>query len=167
LDLSTRLPTKSTGKSYIGCKHLYRYKKNKRTTESTWKYYCSSSKYLEPDIQKLGKRAFSFVILLLCKNKRDLYYNEMKYRLIWMFLGVMTTTIRTLVVRGSSGPLRVTRLQQDGIKNAKYLGPFTITYDNGVEHRIENMSVREFAERHGMTMPDLSSQSQKRKSPLS
>jgi hypothetical protein len=36
-----------------------------------------------------------------------------------------------------------------GINNGMYIGPFTITYDNGVEHRIEDMSVQEFAERHG------------------
>ena len=45
---------------------------------------------------------------------------------------------------------------QCGIKNHKYVGPFTITYDNGVEHRVSEMSVREFAEHHGYNQSDLS-----------
>ena len=44
-----------------------------------------------------------------------------------------------------------------GVNNGRYIGPFTITYDNGVEHRIENMTVREFAERHGYDTGNLSS----------
>jgi hypothetical protein len=147
---------KESGKSYIGCKHLYRYKKKKRTTESTWKYYCSSSKYLEPDIQKLGKRAFTFVILLLCKNKRDLYYNEMKVQVDLDVLGSDMFYNKNIGGKRFFRPVDSYTGQQDGIKNPKYLGPFTITYDNGVEHRIEDMSVREFAARHGYSQSDIS-----------
>ena len=147
---------KESGKSYIGCKHLYKYRKTIRTTESDWKYYCSSSKYLEPDIKKFGKKAFSFVILLLCKNKRDLYYNEMKVQVDLDVLGSDDYYNKNIGGKRFFRPVESYIGQQDGIKNSKYLGPFTITYDNGVEHRIEDMSVREFAARHGYDQADLS-----------
>ena len=149
---------KESGKSYIGCKHLYRYKKTKRTTESNWKYYCSSSKYLEPDIKKFGKRAFSFVILLLCKNKRDLYYNEMKVQVDLDVLGSDDYYNKNIGGKRFFAPVRTVESYKSmaGIKNPKYLGPFTITYDNGVEHRIDNMSVREFAKIHGYSQSDIS-----------
>lgn len=146
---------KESGKSYIGCKHLYRYKKTKRTTESNWKYYCSSSKYLEPDIKKFGKRAFSFVILLLCKNKRDLYYNEMKVQVDLNVLESDDYYNRNIGGKRFFAPVESYR-EFSGIRNHKYVGPFTITYDNGVEHRIEDMSVIEFAERHGYNPSHLS-----------
>ena len=140
---------KESGKSYIGCKHLYRYKKTKRTTESNWKYYCSSSKYLAPDIEKLGKRAFSFVILLLCKNKRDLYYNEMKVQVDLDVLGSDMFYNKNIGGKRFFRPVDSYTGFNDGIKSVRYLGPFTITYDNGVEHRIENMTVGDFARLHG------------------
>ena len=146
---------KESGKSYIGCKHLYKYRKTIRTTESDWKYYCSSSKYLEPDINKFGKRAFSFVILLLCKNKRDLYYNEMKMQVDLDVLGSDNYYNKNIGGKRFFRPVESYK-SMAGINNYKYLGPFTITYDNGVEHRIENMTVREFAERHGYDSGNLS-----------
>ena len=132
---------KESGKSYIGCKHLYRYKKTKRTTESNWKYYCSSSKYLEPDIKKFGKRAFSFVILLLCKNKRDLYYNEMKIQVDLDVLGSDDYYNKNIGGKRFFRPVESYK-KISGINNRRYIGPFTITYDNGVEHRIEDMTVK-------------------------
>jgi len=145
---------KESGKSYIGCKHLYKYKKTKRTTESNWKYYCSSSKYLEPDIKKFGKRAFSFVILLLCKNKRDLYYNEMKVQVDLNVLESDDYYNRNIGGKRFFAPVESYR-ELSGIKNHNYVGPFTIVYDNGVEHRIEDMTVQEFAERHGYDASNL------------
>lgn len=139
---------KESGKSYIGCKHLYRYKKTKRTTESNWKYYCSSSKYLAPDIEKLGKRAFNFVILLLCKNKRDLYYNEMKVQVDLDVLGSDDYYNKNIGGRRFFRPVE-SYTGMTGINHYSYLGPFTITYDNGVEHRIEDMTIKDFAELHG------------------
>jgi len=146
---------KESGKSYIGCKHLYKYKKTKRTTESNWKYYCSSSKYLEPDIKKFGKRAFSFVILLLCKNKRDLYYNEMKMQVDLDVLGSDDYYNKNIGGKRFFRPVESYK-KISGINHHKYVGPFTITYDNGVEHRVEDMSVEEFAERHGYDSGNLS-----------
>tara|TARA_R110002012_G_scaffold4600_4_gene21063 strand:+ start:1710 stop:2519 length:810 start_codon:yes stop_codon:yes gene_type:complete len=146
---------KESGKSYIGCKHLYRYKKTKRTKESNWKYYCSSSKYLEPDIKKFGKRAFSFVILLLCKNKRDLYYNEMKVQVDLDVLGSDKYYNKNIGGKRFFRPVESYK-STEGIGHHNYVGPFTVTYDNGVEHRIEDMSVIEFAERHGYNASHLS-----------
>tara|TARA_R110000787_G_scaffold69606_2_gene154827 strand:- start:3475 stop:4080 length:606 start_codon:yes stop_codon:yes gene_type:complete len=146
---------KESGKSYIGCKHLYRYKKKKRTTESNWKYYCSSSKYLEPDIKKCGKRAFSFVILLLCKNKRDLYYNEMKVQVDLDVLGSDGYYNKNIGGKRFFRPVESYKATS-GIKSKQYIGPFTIIYDNGVEHRIEELSVREFSARHGYDHSQLS-----------
>ena len=146
---------KESGKIYIGCKHLYKYRKTIRTTESDWKYYCSSSKYLEPDINKFGKRAFSFVILLLCKNKRDLYYNEMKMQVDLDVLGSDNYYNKNIGGKRFFRPVESYK-QTSGVNNDKYIGPFTITYDNGVEHRIDAMSVREFAERHGYDQASLS-----------
>ena len=150
---------KESGKSYIGCKHLYKYRKTIRTTESDWKYYCSSSKYLEPDINKFGKRAFSFVILLLCKNKRDLYYNEMKMQVDLDVLGSDNYYNKNIGGKRFYAPVRTVESDKkiSGVNNGMYIGPFTITYDNGVEHRIESMSLREFAERHGYNAGNLSS----------
>lgn len=146
---------KESGKSYIGCKHLYKYRKTIRTTESDWKYYCSSSKYLEPDIKKFGKRAFSFVILLLCKNKRDLYYNEMKMQVDLDVLGSDNYYNKNIGGKRFFRPVESYK-QTSGVNSDRYIGPFTITYDNGVEHRIDAMSVREFAERHGYDQANLS-----------
>ena len=135
---------------------LYRYKKTKRTTESDWKYYCSSSKYLEPDIKKFGKKAFSFVILLLCKNKRDLYYNEMKMQVDLDVLGSDDYYNKNIGGKRFFRPVESYK-KISGINHYKYVGPFTITYDNGVEHRVEDMSVEEFAERHGYNASGLAS----------
>ena len=145
---------KESGKSYIGCKHLYKYRKTIRTTESDWKYYCSSSKYLEPDIKKFGKKAFSFVILLLCKNKRDLYYNEMKMQVDLDVLGSDNYYNKNIGGKRFFRPVESYK-SMEGIGHHNYVGPFTITYDNGVEHRIENMTVSEFAERHGYSAGNL------------
>ena len=42
---------KQSGKSYIGCKHLWKFKKRKRVMASEWRYYYSSGKYLKPHIE--------------------------------------------------------------------------------------------------------------------
>lgn len=149
-----RITHKESGKSYIGCKHLHKYKKKKRTTESSWKYYCSSSKYLEPDIQKLGKKAFSFTILLMCKNKRDLYYNEMKMQ---VDLNVLESDMFYNKNIGGKRFFRPVESYDEayrdkmlrGTSNPKYRGSFTVTYNNGVKHRIEDMTVKDFAEENG------------------
>lgn len=52
--------------------------KNKRhsTKESDWKYYTSSSKALNKDIDDLGRECFQFEIIMFCKSKSELAYQE-------------------------------------------------------------------------------------------
>ena len=135
-----------TGKSYIGCKHLWKFKKRKRVKASEWRYYCSSSNYLKPDIKKYGKRAFSFVILMLCPNKRDLYYNETKLQ---MELGVLESDD---YYNANVGGMRFYRpvnsyITMDvfkGVKNPAYRGSFYIIYENGIEEHVEDKTVKQW-----------------------
>ena len=155
-----RITHKESGKSYIGCKHLYKTRRGKRTTESNWRYYSSSSKELAPLIVKLGKKQFTFAILLLCRNKRDLYYNEMKMQVDLDVLESDNFYNKNIGGRRFFRPVKSYgeefRDKLRGTKNPKYLGPFTITYDNGVQHRVTDMSMREFAECHGYNQSELS-----------
>tara|TARA_R110002020_G_scaffold336482_1_gene551887 strand:- start:16689 stop:17300 length:612 start_codon:yes stop_codon:yes gene_type:complete len=135
-----------TGKSYIGCKHLWRFKKRKKVKASEWRYYCSSSNYLKPDIKKYGKRAFSFVILMLCPNKRDLYYNETKLQ---MELGVLESSD---YYNANVGGMRFYRpvnsyITMDvfkGVKNPAYKGNFYILYESGIEELVEDKTVKQW-----------------------
>jgi len=74
----TNLKTK---KAYIGSKQYYNYKKRKRKSESDWKIYMGSSKYLLEDIKKIGKKHFRFTIISEFKNKRSLRYYECYYQM--------------------------------------------------------------------------------------
>lgn len=79
----------SNNKSYIGKKNFrftrrhppLKGKKRRRTviTESDWKGYCSSSKYLKEDINK-GEDKFLYVIVKLCSGKSELSYSEENYQ---------------------------------------------------------------------------------------
>jgi hypothetical protein len=148
---------KQSGKSYIGCKHLWKFKKRKRVKASEWRHYCSSGKYLKPDIEELGKDAFTFTILMLCKNKRDLYYNEEK---IQMELGVLeSNNYYNAHVGGRRFYRPVSSYDSDfrcvmsdmatGTGNGRYRGSFYITYDNGIEVLIEDKTVSEWCLENG------------------
>lgn len=63
------------GRRYIGMKNFYSKRKGV-VSESDWRNYCSSSKYLKADIEKLGKAAFRFEILELFTNKAKLKKSE-------------------------------------------------------------------------------------------
>lgn len=77
-----------TCEKYIGQKQFWfkvkkpplKGRKNKRHSvkESDWKTYTGSSKRLNEDIEKLGKRKFKFDILVLCDSKWELSYTEYK-----------------------------------------------------------------------------------------
>lgn len=137
-------------RSYIGCKHLMKYKKGKPIKASEWRDYCSSSKYLKPDIDELGKQNFEFKILLLCANKRDLYYNEMK---IQVELGVIESEeYYNANVGGKRFYRPVKSYGTDfknkikGIKNGRYRGMFLVTYKGGITNLIKNITIKDFAE---------------------
>tara|TARA_R100000656_G_scaffold122495_1_gene98148 strand:+ start:104 stop:724 length:621 start_codon:yes stop_codon:yes gene_type:complete len=152
---------KKSGKSYIGCKHLWKFRKRKKVRASEWRYYCSSSKYLVPEIKKLGKRAFKFEILLLCPNKRDLYYNETK---IQMELGVLESD---KYYNANVGGIRFYRPVKSyitvtlrgrfkGTCNPAYRGPFSITYKNGSVERVEDKTLKEWCSENKYTQQRLS-----------
>ena len=83
------ITNKKTKKAYIGCKQYF-VKRNGKDVESNWRSYTGSSKYLNEDIKKLGKKNFTFKILLECKNKRSLRYYECYYQMLHK---VLTTTL--------------------------------------------------------------------------
>lgn len=132
-----------SGKSYIGCKHLWKFRKRKKVKASEWRYYCSSSNYLKPDIQKHGKKAFKFEILVLCRNKRDLYYNEAKLQ---MQLGVLESEDYYNANVGGKRFFRpVTSCWDEklkdkirGINNSSYRGAFFVYFKDGTIEKIED-----------------------------
>tara|TARA_B100001939_G_scaffold124221_1_gene107747 strand:+ start:870 stop:1676 length:807 start_codon:yes stop_codon:yes gene_type:complete len=79
--------TKTT-KAYVGCKQYY--SMGKRKTKHKWEMYTGSSKYLNKDIEKIGKKYFTFEVIAEYKNKRSLRYYEMYYQVKW---NVLTATI--------------------------------------------------------------------------
>jgi hypothetical protein len=142
------------GKSYIGCKHLMKYKKGKPIKASEWRSYCSSSKHLQPQIEELGKENFSFTIILLCDNKRNLYYNEMK---IQIQLGVLETDDYYNANVGGKRFYRPVKSYTDpdfikkisGMNSYKFKGNFIVTYKDNVVNLIKNTGLREFAKENG------------------
>jgi hypothetical protein len=78
-----RIERKSDGKFYIGKKQYWAGSKppsaykNKQCRETDWKTYWGSSKDLQEDIKALGLNSFTRTILMQCKNKWDLAYNEL------------------------------------------------------------------------------------------
>jgi len=68
------------GKAYIGCKQYMHYNRLKEK-ESDWKTYTGSSKWLNQDIDKIGKKHFKFEIIAEYKNKRSLRYYELYYQM--------------------------------------------------------------------------------------
>ena len=138
-----------TGKSYIGCKHLWKFKKRKKVKASEWRYYCSSSNYLKPDIKKYGKRSFKFEILMLCPNKRDLYYNEAK---IQMELGVLESEDYYNANVGGKRFFRPVssymndsiREKLSGTKNGRYGGTFYLYFEDGTVKKVENKTVSQY-----------------------
>jgi hypothetical protein len=80
---------KKTKKAYIGCKQYFVRRKGKKV-ESNWKTYTGSSKHLNEEIKRLGKKQFRFQIVGEYKNKRSLRYYECYYQMIYH---VLTSTL--------------------------------------------------------------------------
>ena len=144
------------GKSYIGCKHLWRFSKGKRVKASAWKNYCGSSKYLSEDIEGLGKDKFSFQILMLCDNKRNLYYNEIKMQ---VELGVLESD---KYYNANIGGIRFYRHVKSyytdklrgyfkGIRNPAYRGPFLVTFAKGHTVRVVDVTMKDWCASSGLT----------------
>ena len=79
--------TKTT-KAYVGCKQYF-LGKNKK--QMKWETYTGSSKYLNADIEKIGKEHFTFEVIAEYKNKRSLRYYEAYYQMKW---DVLTATLK-------------------------------------------------------------------------
>jgi hypothetical protein len=77
------------GKAYIGCKQ-YLFYTRLREKESDWRTYTGSSKLLNEDIEKTGKKHFKFEAIAEYKNKRSLRYYELYYQ---MKYNVLTATL--------------------------------------------------------------------------
>jgi len=84
-----RITHKKTKKAYIGCKQYFVRRKGKKV-ESNWKTYTGSSKHLNEEIKRLGKKQFRFQIVGEYKNKRSLRYYECYYQMIYH---VLTSTL--------------------------------------------------------------------------
>jgi len=71
----------ANNKKYIGKKHFWTRQKNKKTgrrktEESDWKSYFSSSDDLKADVKVLGEDKFLREILYLCPHKKSMSYYE-------------------------------------------------------------------------------------------
>lgn len=81
----------TNGKKYIGKKNFWRTlkrkplkgKTNKRHSrqESDWQGYWGSNKELQLDVEKLGPDQFERKILVLCANKNQMSYFEMRFQI--------------------------------------------------------------------------------------
>ena len=69
-----------TTKAYIGCKQ-YMIKAKFGEKESNWRVYTGSSKWLNQDIEKIGKKHFKFEIIAEYKNRRSLRYYDLYYQM--------------------------------------------------------------------------------------
>ena len=156
LGFGYQITNTENGKSYIGCKHLWRFSKGKRVKASAWQNYCGSSKYLSEDIEGLGKDKFSFQILMLCDNKRNLYYNEIKMQ---VELGVLESD---KYYNANIGGIRFYRPVKSyytdklrgyfkGIRNPAYRGPFLVTFAKGHTVRVVDVTMKDWCASSGLT----------------
>ncbi len=80
-------------KAYVGCKQYFT---GKKKAPSKWEMYTGSSKYLNADIEEIGKKHFTFEVIAEYKNKRSLRYYEAYYQMKWDVL--------TAVIEGTDEP---------------------------------------------------------------
>ena len=132
------ITNKLTTKQYIGCKQYWQMRKRKKHKPSNWRVYTSSSKELNEDIDKLGKRRFKFEIIQEYKTKRGLHYYEQYYQ--------MKHHVLTAVIEGSDEPAYYNKniggirfyTPVERFEDPEYIkkiskGPYRITFDTGKE----------------------------------
>ena len=75
------ITNKKNQRKYIGCKQYWQMRHRKKYKPSNWRVYTSSSKELNQDIEKIGKRRFRFEIIQEYLTKRGLHYYEQYYQM--------------------------------------------------------------------------------------
>ena len=156
------ISNKLTTKQYIGCKQYWQMRKRKKHKPSNWRVYTSSSKELNEDIDKLGKRRFKFEIIQEYKTKRGIHYYEQYYQ--------MKHHVLTAVIEGTDEPAYYNKnvggvrfyvplekyedpewiQKMSEASKAKWTdpeyrkklskGPYRITFDTGKEIIIDNLT---------------------------
>jgi group I intron endonuclease len=125
--------TKTT-KAYVGCKQYFSMGKKKR--KHKWEIYTGSSKYLNEDIEKIGKEHFTFEVIAEYKNKRSLRYYEAYYQMKW---NVLTATIE-----GTDKPAFY-----NSYVGGKWYRPIE-SYKPHTEETKKKMSEKKIGEKHPM-----------------
>jgi len=143
--------TKS-GKAYVGCKQYFLGKSKKKMK---WETYIGSSKYLKADIEKIGKKHFTFEVIAEYKNKRSLRYYEAYYQMKW---DVLTATIEGSdepafynsyvggkwyrPIESYKDPEYRKKMSENrvGDKSSSALGPVELKFKNGTFLTVPNLS---------------------------
>ena len=138
------ISNKLTTKQYIGCKQYWQMRKRKKHKPSNWRVYTSSSKDLNEDIDKIGKRRFKFEIIQEYKTKRGLHYYEQFYQ--------MKHHVLTAVIEGSDEPayynknvggvrfyVPLEKFADPEYRKKLSKGPYKITFDTGKESTTDNL----------------------------
>ncbi len=69
-----------TGRMYVGKKQYHSWPRGKKGKEKAWRGYTGSSKELNADIKKLGKKNFTFSVIKEYKTKGWLSYGECNWQ---------------------------------------------------------------------------------------
>ena len=139
------ITNKLTTKQYIGCKQYWQMRKRKRHKPSNWRVYTSSSKELNEDIDKIGKRKFKFEIIQEYKTKRGIHYYEQYYQ--------MKHHVLTAVIEGSDEPAYYNKniggirfyVPLEKYEDPEYTknlaeGPYKITFDTEKELTVDSLT---------------------------
>ena len=127
------ITNKLTTKQYIGCKQYWQMRKKKKHKPSSWRVYTSSSKYLNEDIDKIGKRRFKFEIIQEYKTKRGLHYYEQYYQMKYHVL--------TAVIEGTDEPAYYNK----NIGGIRFYVPLEVYEDPAVIKKKSEASLRNWA----------------------
>ena len=128
------ITNKLTTKQYIGCKQYWQMRKKKKHKPSSWRVYTSSSKYLNEDIDKIGKRRFKFEIIQEYKTKRGLHYYEQYYQ--------MKHHVLTAVIEGTDEPAYYNR----NVGGIRFYVPLEVYEDPERNKKISEASLRSWAD---------------------
>jgi len=139
------ISNKLTTKQYIGCKQYWQMRKRKRHKPSNWRVYTSSSKDLNEDIAKIGKRRFKFEIIQEYKTKRGLHYYEQFYQMKYHVLtAVIEGTDEPAYYNKNVGGVRfyvpVETYEDPEVIKRKSKGPYRITFETGKTITIDSIN---------------------------